>query len=294
MKKRINILSILSVILLLAVVMISRLDVNINNSQPNTREPIQGILKTDGSEKALTETSVSLLPAKELKNISADNGLLSLGADYENLTGEKALPKEHRIEDFDIILQLPELPTGCEITSMTMVLNYYGLKADKVTMATKYLPAMPANLYYDSDGNLYGSNLNKYFIGDPTTAEGYVCGTQAILTAANKFLSKQKSSLAAVDKTGASPDELYRLVAKNTPVVVWVTIYMQQRDELKGWHTEDGEYVEWSSNDHGAVLIGYTEDTVIIADPISGSVEYSRQDFEKVFASRGNQCVILQ
>ena len=29
-------------------------------------------------------------------------------------------------------------------------------------------------------------------------------------------------------------------------------------------------------------------------DPISGQVEYDRQQFESVFASRGNQCVILE
>lgn len=124
--------------------------------------------------------------------------------------------------------------------------------------------------------------------------DGYVCGTEAIVTAANDFLLNQRSSLKAVDKTGASPEELYQLLVKNTPVVVWVTICMQQRNTLNGWYTEDGEYVEWSNNDHGAVLIGYTEDTVTIADPISGCVEYSKQDFEEVFASRGNQCVILK
>ena len=52
--------------------------------------------------------------------------------------------------------------------------------------------------------------------------------------------------------------------------------------------------MDWSIYDHGAVLIGYTQDTVTIADPISGKVEYSREDFERVFASRGNQCDILQ
>ena len=48
--------------------------------------------------------------------------------------------------------------------------------------------------------------------------------------------------------------------------------------------------MDWSTNDHGAVLIGYTEGTVLIADPLAGIVEYDRQAFETVFASRGNQC----
>ena len=32
----------------------------------------------------------------------------------------------HYIDDFELIRQLPELPTGCEITSLTMVLRYLG------------------------------------------------------------------------------------------------------------------------------------------------------------------------
>ena len=63
---------------------------------------------------------------------------------------------------------------------------------------------------------------------------------------------------------------------------------------VQGWYTENGDYVDWSTNDHGAVLIGYTDTTVTIADPISGRMEYSREQFEKVFSSRGNRCVVLE
>ena len=40
--------------------------------------------------------------------------------------------------------------------------------------------------------------------------------------------------------------------------------------------------------------MGYDEETVTIADPISGEVKYDKAQFEKVFLDRGNQCVILQ
>ncbi len=89
-------------------------------------------------------------------------------------------------------------------------------------------------------------------------------------------------------------EELYELVSQDTPVVVWVTIGMADRRTTQGWYTQTGEYMEWSTNDHGAVLIGYTQDTVTIADPIAGMVEYSRTQFEEVFASRGSRCVILE
>lgn len=207
---------------------------------------------------------------------------------------EKQPPEEYIIEEFPVLFQMPELPTGCEITAMTMVLNYYGYDVDKTTMAADYLPTVSASQYYGDDGRLYGGDLRKYFVGDPFTEGGYICGTEAILNAADAYLQEMGSSMRAVDKTGASPEELYELVSQDTPVVVWVTIGMSDRSTPQGWYTESGDYVDWSTNDHGAVMIGYSEDTVTIADPISGLVEYSRAQFESVFSSRSHQCVILE
>lgn len=121
-----------------------------------------------------------------------------------------------------------------------------------------------------------------------------ICGTQAIVTAADEYLASQETDLSAQDLTGSTAEDLYRRVSQDQPVVVWVTISMADRGETQGWYTESGDYVEWSSNDHGAVLIGYTETTVTIADPISGQIEYSREQFEQVFESRGSQCVVLE
>lgn len=207
---------------------------------------------------------------------------------------EEKLPEQAQIEDFGLILQMPELPTGCEITALTMMLNYYGYAVDKTVMASDYLPVRAAGLHYGANGTLYGNDMEQYFIGDPATENGYICGTGAIRTAADGYLSDCGSSLRAEDLTGSDVGELYRLVSEGTPVMVWVTIGMEDRREIQGWYTEDGKFMDWSTNDHGAVLIGYSAGTVTIADPISGICEYSREQFEKVFASRGNQCVILK
>ena len=207
---------------------------------------------------------------------------------------EKNLPEQAQIEDFGLILQMPELPTGCEITALTMMLNYYGYTVDKTVMASDYLPVRSAGLHYGADGRQYGNNMEQYFIGDPATENGYICGTGAIRTVADGYLSDCGSTLRAEDLTGTDVGELYRLLSEGTPVMVWVTIGMENRREIQGWYTEEGEFMDWSTNDHGAVLIGYSAGTVTIADPISGICEYSREKFEKVFASRGNQCVILK
>ena len=188
-----------------------------------------------------------------------------------------------------MVYQLPELPTGCEITALTMALQYYGLDADKTEMAADYLPTSPStNRYTGSDGRVYGIDLDAYFVGNPFDDSGMICGPAAIVTAANGFLADQGSSLQAADCTGASPDALYALVEQNTPVVVWVTIGMTPRQPAQmSWYTETGKYVDWTNNDHCAVLVGYTDSSVWIADPLAGLVEYSKTSFERVFASRG-------
>ncbi len=211
------------------------------------------------------------------------------------ITAITAFPRrtDYSLPSFPEVLQNPELPKGCEITALTMILNYYGFDIDKTEMSDKYLPKAPENLRYGADGRLLGTDLNHYFIGDPA-GDGHVCGTGAIITAANTYLGEQESSRRAIDQNGATPEKLYQLVCQGIPVIVWVTIGMEKRRPTTGWNTEEGAFVEWSTNDHAAVLVGYTEKTVKIADPLKGLAEYDKEDFEASFISRSNQCVILQ
>ena len=217
--------------------------------------------------------------------VGLDSTLLSEKV-YRNSTGT-------RLTDFEIMEQYPELPTGCEITAMTMVLNYYGYNVDKVTMALDYMPKIQAEFYRGEDGRLMGPDLENFFVGDPTEETGYICGTGAIVTAANAYLTDVGSDMTAVAMKNAQPEELYDLIDQGTPVVIWCTINMEDRAETDSWYREDGTYMEWSTNDHGAVLIGYDEDTVTVADPIYSRITVSRVQFEKIFAERGGQCVIL-
>lgn len=204
------------------------------------------------------------------------------------------LPASYLIDNFPLILQNPELPTGCESTALTMVLNYYGYPANKVEMATKYLPQVPFRSTVDETGREIGPDLEETFVGDPTTTNGIICMTKPIVIEANEYLRDQGSSMTAVDISGVTFEDLYRCISMDQPAVVWVTIGMKDRQVARGWYTQDGDYVEYSRSDHGAVLIGYTETTVTIADPIDGIVEYEKVQFEKVFASRGNRAVILE
>lgn len=196
------------------------------------------------------------------------------------------------LKHFKVILQNPQLPTGCEITALAMVLGFYGFRADKVELAEKYLPRRPYHVYLGENGKACGPDLERYFIGNPA-GRGYVCGTRAIVRAADRYLRDRGSSLRADDMTGISPEELYGLVKAGSPVLVWVTIGMKKRKKPMGWYTEEGSYVDWSRNDHGAALIGAAEKRVWIADPILGKKSYRKTDFEKVFEERGRRCVVI-
>lgn len=223
------------------------------------------------------------------KKNSADNIQQNSSAAVSKASRDSSL-----IQNFDIIYQEPELPTGCEITAMTMALNYSGCPADKYTMATKYLPCTSELIEYGKDGNMYGPSPEEYFIGDPTSAYGYVCGTTPIVTAANNYLKNINSKLKATDITGSTAKELYELVDMGYPIVVWVTIDMVERSNIEVWTATDGKQYDWCMDDHAAVLIGYSSNTVTIADPLAGFVEYSKESFEAVFKSRNNKCIILK
>lgn len=245
-------------------------------------------------EETETEDSEETLVQDDMET-ETQSETVAVGLESAQIFAEvKKSDSGTQLTDFDIIEQYPELPTGCEITAMTMVLNYYGYQVNKVTMALDYMPKVQAEFYRSEDGRLMGPDLENFFVGDPTEETGYICGTGAIVTAANRYLADVGSDLTAAAIKNAQPEKLYDLIDQGTPVVIWCTINMEDRSETDGWYREDGTYMEWSTNDHGAVLIGYDEDTVTVADPIYSRITVSRDQFEKIFAERGGQCVILQ
>lgn len=252
------------------------------------------IVEAEGTLKMIEEMKSTVTDAADAAIMSTEEvGAEETDAEETAVKGPQVIAAS-QIEDFPLVIQNPELPTGCEITALTMVLNHYGFKADKIEMAGRYLPKTDAGTYYGEDGLRYGNDMENFFIGDPFATSGVICGIGALETAAEGYLQNQGSTLNPYDITGETPEELYARVAAGQPVLVLVTIYMADRREAQGWYTQEGNWVDWSRNDHGAVLIGYSESGVTIADPISGIVEYPREDFESVYRSRGQRAMVLE
>lgn len=174
--------------------------------------------------------------------------------------------------------QNPELPTGCEVTSLTTVLNYLGYKVSKETMADNYLPKC----------NFDEGTFWDYFIGDPRDEYAFGCYSSPIISAANSYLKNQKSKYRALDYSGSGFEIFLREVEAGNPIILWSTIDLADAFVTLGWEV-NGQYVEWIAPEHCVTMIGYNLDrnTVTLSDPLVGIVE---ADMDTVYLRYRQMC----
>lgn len=126
-----------------------------------------------------------------------------------------------------LIAQRPQLPTGCEITATTMMLNFAGDNSTKLQL-TKEMPR--------------SSDPNQGFVGNPYKKSGWYIYPKGLLGLVRHHLGS------AINLTGASITTLKHQVRKNKPVVVWLSKF-------------DG------FSNHAVTMTGYTNKRVCINDP---------------------------
>ncbi len=186
--------------------------------------------------------------------------------------------------------QNPELPTGCEITSLTTVLNYYGYNVSKTDMSDNYLDKT-----MDKMGDFW-----EVFVGNPRK-NGFGCYAKPIVTAANRYLYEQDGKYTAINYSGAKFESLLTLVQDGTPVIIWGTMYGEKENNLRvpyatiKWNI-NGKDLQWLAPEHCMVLIGYDLDrsVAIMSDPQRGIVEYDLETVKARYLAMHSQCVILE
>ena len=103
-----------------------------------------------------------------------------------------------------LIAQRPELPNGCEITAVTMMLQYAGAKVDKMEMARE----MPRS-----------SNPNYGYIGQPWDQTGITIFPPALMNLVEQYAGSAKNL------TGQNFDAIKYQINIGHPVVTWNTLY---------------------------------------------------------------------
>ena len=103
--------------------------------------------------------------------------------------------------DAEVISQLPELPTGCEITAVTMMLRYAGYNVNKIQLANE----MPR-----SNNGDYG------FVGNPFSPSGWWIFPTGIAPVVNHYVGHSDIM------TGTSMERIKDKLNQGHLVVAWV------------------------------------------------------------------------
>ena len=188
------------------------------------------------------------------------------------------------------------MPNGCEIVSLAMVLSRDYRDISVSDISENYLEKKP--LTY-SGGVRIGDDPTYYYIGNPENT-GFGIFAPGLTSTANKILQSRSIARTAHDISGCSDDELFENVLRN-PVIIWYTLELNPvRWGLATWHLPDNRAYSYPLNQHCAVLVDYTDATVILYDPIFGIIEYDRELFLRrwdetgPFRDKTRQAVVIR
>ena len=198
----------------------------------------------------------------------------------------ESIPKVEHIEgrttdtycciNVDPIMQLPELPTGCEVTSLAMALNYHGYVVDKLDLWDDYL------LYKTED---YPVGFNGSCMWPP-----------AIVDMINNFMMDNEDERIGIDKSGSYLYELLDYINRGIPSIVWVNDSYSSFIEYDGNEFYyEGHLYQSYWGEHCIILKGYDLDkgVVIVNDPLEGEKELDIYLFEGVYNACGKYAVII-
>jgi uncharacterized protein YvpB len=186
-----------------------------------------------------------------------------------------------------LVKQLPELRSGCELTSLTMLLQFYGIGKDKMELVPE-LKRDPTKIRYSMDGKIqFWGNPLTGFVGDIT---GKTKGFGIYHTGLMELLLKYVPT--GIDLTGKSFETVERQVAAGIPVIVWTTTNFQEPETWVEWDSPAGK-VRTTFSEHAVLLVGYDEKYVYVNDPLSGQTDLkiAKSTFVGTWKSMGSQAL---
>lgn len=210
----------------------------------------------------------------------------------ENIV-QQPLTKTETLIEVPYINQEDYFPTGCEVVSGTMLLNFFGYDFTADDMVDDYL--VMADLALGDTGEIECVTPYDAFIGNPRNPESYGCFAPVIVDMLNRAVDNKTH--AAYDLTGVSLDVLESNFLQNDiPVAVWVTINMLEPYPSTSWKvTGTDEVFTWPAQEHCMVLVGYDGDYYYFNDPYggNGTVAYGKELTQARYEALEQQAVVL-
>ncbi|OUQ76499.1 C39 family peptidase [Lactobacillus gallinarum] len=149
--------------------------------------------------------------------------------------------------------QLPDLPNGCEVTSLSMLMNYYGIKVTKNELAQNIQ-------HVDSftDNGRYRGNPNQGFVGHMTVANaGWCVYNGPLYNVARKYTNH------IVNASGSNFLKILKLVSDGHPVLIITTTTFSRVNNMQTWETNSGK-VNVTPSSHACVITGYNKKKKVV------------------------------
>ena len=249
--------------------------------------------KVTGQYDEVFENDAEPVVFAKTETTDPSSGGEELDASAKTLAAEKAAdadrpPKKPRaMLDAPLIQQYPELPRGCEVTSLTMLFQYYGIDKNKMELAQE-MKKDPTPLEVNPDGSIrFWGDPNSGFVGDITlNGRGFGIYHKALSELLKKYIPT------GVDLTGSPFATLEEQVSRGIPVVVWTTTNYRVPERWVEWDSPNGP-VRTTFSEHAVLLVGYDEKHVYVNDPLKSApkVKVDRQQFIESYIAMGKQAL---
>lgn len=206
----------------------------------------------------------------------------------------KALPalKESVMLNVPLINQYPELPRGCEVTSLAMLLRHAGIEADKMTLAEQIKKDLTPYSISLENKIIYG-NPYEGFVGDMynLSKNGYGVYHGPVVELAKEYCEER-----AIDLTELSLEEILFFVEQGNPVWVIVNSTFSPLEDayFEYWHTSSG-IVKITKKLHAVVITGFDTSHIYINDPLHNNknIAHNRSEFKSAWEQMGNQAMTI-
>lgn len=190
------------------------------------------------------------------------------------------------------LLQYPELARGCEVTSLAMVLNYYGYNVSKMELAEEIKKDTTPYLV-DEGGKIHYGNPYDGFVGDIYNIKNNGYG---VYHGPIAELAREYSRGKVIDMTGARFEDVLYFLERGAPIWVVVNGAFKPLDEseFEIWHTPTN-IVKITKRMHSVVVSGYDQEYIYINDPLYNSPNrrINKQEFKSAWEQMGNQAVVI-
>mgnify|MGYP005752104193 FL=1 len=191
--------------------------------------------------------------------------------------------------DAPLISQLPELPRGCEVTSLAMMLNYAGVTADKMILAEEVIK--DPTPYQKTDGKVFFGNPYDGFVGDMYNINnpGYGVYHGPIKKLAENYLPNR-----VLDLTGTDFQNILYHISMGKPV--WVisnaTFSKLPNSAFQTWETPTGT-VEITYREHSVLITGFDKEYIYFNDPLEyvKNRKILKENFVEAWKQMGKQAI---